>query len=510
LRCMRGIALSGKVRFLDTTLRDGEQTHGVSLSSEEKLMIAKNLDALGVQVIEAGSAITSEGERKSIKDIANAGLKAEICSYVRALASDVDVALACDVDSIHLVVPVSDLHIACKMKSDRQTALTKAVEITEYAKDHGLIVELSGEDASRADQDFLTRLYRAGVEAGADRLCYCDTVGVLVPETAFNTFSKLSTLGAPVSVHCHNDFGMATANTVAALRGGASQAHVTVNGIGERSGNASLEEVVMTLEALYNINTGIRCHDLYQLSSIVSRLTGLPLAPNKAIVGDNAFTHESGIHVHDLLKDTATYEPMHPETVGRKRRFVLGKHAGRASVELTLSELGISVNDNQLSQIVPRIKELCDKGKRVSDADLVSIANTVLSVKKEQRVKLLEMVAVAGISGISTASVRLQVNGQEMKESGTGVGPVDAAINAVIKAVQCEADVRLKEYKVNAVTGGTDALVEVWVTLTLGDKEKAARGAGADIVRASVEAFIDGINGLMQLEEIPNCSWHSS
>ena len=498
---MRGIALSGKVRFLDTTLRDGEQTPGVSLDMDEKLAIARGLDALGVQVIQAGSAITSEEERKSMKAVADSGLNAEICSFVRTLKSDVDLALQCDVDSVHLVVPVSDLHIERKLKSDRKTVFQNAIDVTEYAKDHGLVVELSGEDASRADLNFLTSIYRAGVEAGADRLCFCDTVGVLVPETTAAIFGKLSDLGAPISIHCHNDFGMATANTVAALRSGASQAHVTVNGIGERAGNASLEEVVMTLESLYKTKTGIRCEDLYQLSRMVSRMTGIPVAPNKSLVGENAFTHEAGIHVHGLLADTSTYEPLHPEQVGRKRRIVLGKHAGRASVELALKEFGIGVTDDQLAQIVERVKELGDKGKRVSDADLQTIAEYVLSIQKEPKVRLQELTVVAGNTVTPTASVKLLLNGLEKLEAGTGVGPVDAAVNAVKRALCGVADVRLEEYHVDAITGGTSALVEVWVTMALADRKITARGAGADIIMASVEAVLEGINRLMQLEE---------
>lgn len=498
---MRGIALSGRVRFLDTTLRDGEQTPGVTLNLEEKVAIARGLDALGVQVIEAGSAMTSEGERKSIKAVASSGLTAEICSYVRALTADVDTALSCDVDSVHLVVSVSDLHIERKLRSDRKTVIKRAVEVTEYAKDHGLIVELSGEDASRADLDYLTTLYTAGLEAGADRLAFCDTVGVLVPERTAEIFSRLSNLGAPISVHCHNDFGMATANTVAALRAGASQAHVTVNGIGERAGNASLEEVVMALSSLYHIDTGIKCQDIYQLSRIVSRMTGLPLSPNKAIVGENAFTHEAGIHVHGLLADTSTYEPMHPETVGRKRRIVLGKHAGKASVELALREFGLAVTEGQLAQIVSRVKELGDKGKRVSDADLQTIAEIVLSIQKEPKVRLRELTVVAGNTVTPTASVKLKVNGDERLEAGTGVGPVDAAVNAVRRAISGVADVRLEEYHVDAITGGTSALVEVWVTMAMADRKITARGAGADIIIASVEAVLEGINRLMQLEE---------
>ncbi|HOV81990.1 MAG TPA: 2-isopropylmalate synthase [Methanothrix sp.] len=498
---MRGIALFGKIRFLDTTLRDGEQTPGVSLGMDEKLAIAQGLDSLGVDVIEAGSAMTSEGERLSIKAIADFGLKAEICSYVRALKPDIDAALGCDVDSVHLVVPVSDLHIERKLKSDRKSVVDLAVQVTEYAKDHGLLVELSGEDASRADLDYLIGLYMAGIEAGADRLAFCDTVGVLVPEVTAHTFSRLSQLDAPVSIHCHNDFGMATANTVAALRSGACQAHVTVNGIGERAGNASLEEVVMTLESLYKIDTGIKCQDIYQLSRTVSRLTALPLAPNKAIVGENAFTHEAGIHVHGLLADTSTYEPIHPESVGRKRRIVLGKHAGRSSVELALREFGLTVSENQLAQIVARVKELGDKGKRVSDADLQTIADTVLSIQMEPKVKLQEVTVVAGNTVTPTASVKLRLNGTERLEAGTGVGPVDAAINAVRRAISGVADVRLDEYHVDAITGGTNAVVEVWVTMAMADRKITARGADADIIIASVEAVLEGINRLMRLEE---------
>ncbi len=467
----------------------------------EKLTIAQGLDSLGVDVIEAGSAMTSEGERLAIKAIAKSGLKAEICSYVRALTADIDTALACEVDSVHLVVPVSDLHIQIKLKADREAVVRMAVDVTEYAKDHGLIVELSGEDASRADLDFLAGLYKAGIEAGADRLAFCDTVGVLVPEVTADIFSRLSCLGAPISIHCHNDFGMATANTVAALRAGASQAHVTVNGIGERAGNASLEEVVMALESLYKINTGIRCKDIYQLSRTVSRMTGLLVSPNKAIVGENAFTHEAGIHVHGLLADTKTYEPIHPETVGRKRRIVLGKHAGRASVELAMRDFGLPVTPQQLTDIVARVKELGDKGKRVSDVDLQSIADTVLSIQMEPKVKLEELTVVAGNTVTPTASVKILLAGNERLEAGVGVGPVDAAINAIRRAISGVADVRLDEYHVDAVTGGTNALVEVWVTMAMADRKITARGAGADIIMASVEAVINGINRLMRLEE---------
>jgi D-citramalate synthase len=479
-------------------LRDGEQTPGVSLTTESKLLIAKKIDSLGVDIIEAGSAITSEGERTSIKKIAGEGLNAEICSYCRIRREDIDSALGCDVDSIHLVVPVSDLHIQQKLKKDPETVRRMAVEMTEYAKSHGLIVELSGEDASRADLDYLKSVYDAGIDAGADRLCFCDTVGILVPERTHEVFSDLSQLSVPVSIHCHNDFGMATANTISALRAGGKEAHVTVNGIGERAGNTSLEEVVMVLYSLYRHKTKIDIKGLYATSRLVSRLSGIAVAPNKAIVGGNAFTHEAGIHVHGLLANTATYEPITPELVGRERRIVLGKHAGRSSVVLALKELGIAASEKQIDDIVARIKELGDKGKRVTDADLQTIAETVLGIYQEAKVRLEELTVVAGNTVMPTASIRLKVNGNHVVEAGIGTGPVDAAINALRKAVSGVADVHLDEYHVDAITGGTDALVEVWVKLSKGGRTITARGARTDIVMASVEAVLEGINRLIQ------------
>ncbi len=489
------------MKILDTTLRDGEQTPGVSLTTESKLLIAKKIDSLGVDIIEAGSAITSEGERVSIKKIANEGLNAEICSYCRIRKEDIDAALTCDVDSIHLVVPVSDLHIREKLKKDRETVRKIAVEMTEYAKSHGLIVELSGEDASRADLDYLKSVYNAGIDAGADRLCLCDTVGILTPERSYEIFNDLSQLRAPISVHCHNDFGMATANTVAALRAGAQQAHVTINGIGERAGNTSLEEVVMVLYSLYRQKTKIDIKGLYTTSRLVSRLSGIPVAPNKAIVGGNAFTHEAGIHVHGLLANTATYEPITPELVGRERRIVLGKHAGKSSVVLALKELGIAATEKQIDDIVGRMKELGDKGKRVTDADLQTIAETVLGIYQEAKVRLEELTVVAGNTVMPTASIRLKVNGDHVVEAGVGTGPVDAAINALKKAVSGVADIQLEEYHVDAITGGTDALVEVWVKLSKGGRTITARGARTDIIMASVEAVLEGINRLIQQEQ---------
>ncbi|WP_445476336.1 (R)-citramalate synthase [Methanococcoides methylutens] len=493
------MALFENIRFLDTTLRDGEQTPGVALKTEEKVWIARKLDDLGVDIIEAGSAITSEGEREAIRAVAAEGLDAEICSYCRIMQQDVDYALECNVDSIHLVAPVSDLHINVKLKKDREALKEMALSATEYAKDHGLIVELSGEDASRADLDFLTDLYKAGVEAGADRVCFCDTVGLLVPERTTEIFKELSSsIDVPIAIHCHNDFGLAVSNTIAALNGGAKEAHMTINGIGERAGNTALEEVVMILEWLYKYDTGIKTNELYKVSRLVSRLTGLAVAPNKSLVGGNAFTHEAGIHVHGLLADTSTYEPITPESIGRERQIVLGKHAGKSSVTLALKELGLDVDDSQLNEIVSRVKQLGDHGKRVTDADLQTIAETVLDIYREAKVKLEEFTVVSGNKAIPTASVRLNVDGKEIVEAGIGDGPVDATFKAIRKAISGVADIQLEEYHVDSITGGTDALVEVLVKLSKDGKMVTSRGARTDIIMASVEAVINGINQLIQ------------
>jgi len=485
------------LRFLDTTLRDGEQTPGVSLNPNQKLEIASRLSDIGVDVIEAGSAAASDGEREAIRLIVDAGLKAEICTFARALPLDIDYAADCGADSIHLVVPVSDLHIAKKMRKTRDEVARMAMDAVEYAKGRGLIVELSGEDASRADQGFLHSLFSAGIEQGADRLCFCDTVGLLTPEKVAEFIPPLAQI-APLSIHCHDDLGFAVTNTMAALKNGASCAHVTVNGLGERAGNTPFEEIVMALEVLYAYPTRIRKDLLYPLSSIVSRHTGVPLAVNKAIVGEMAFTHESGIHAHGVIREPSTYESVKPETVGRKRRIVLGKHSGSASVEAALHEMNYKADDKQIKEIVKRVKQLGDEGKRVTDADLMALADAVLAIECKPVIKMRQFTATSGSHMIPTASVTLVVNGQEMTGAATGDGPVDAAMQVLRKCVGEVADIRLEEYHVDAIQGGTDALVEVTVRLSKDGKIITSRGARTDIIMASVEAMIAGMNRLLR------------
>ena len=486
------------IKVLDTTLRDGEQTPGVSLTSLEKLRIATKLDEIGVDFIEAGSAITSEGERQSIKEITQQGLNAEILSFSRPLNVDIDYCLDCNVDAVNLVVPTSDLHIFDKLKTDKEHLLDLSNSAIEYCKDHGLTVELSAEDASRSDFDFLKNVYLEAIDHGADRICVCDTVGILTPDSAFDLFTGLADIEVPVACHCHNDFGLAVANTLSALKGGASEFHSTINGIGERAGNTSFEECVVSIDRLLpQFSTNIKINEIYDISKLVARSTGVYIQPNKAIVGENAFAHESGIHSDGIIKNSATYEAITPELVGRKRKFVIGKHMGTHGLDKRLKEIGLNVDDNQLKQICDDIKELADKGKTVTDVDLQVIADNVLEINHEDRIKLDELTIVSGNKVMPTASVKITVDDDEILNAGVGLGPVDAAINA-LKSVDTFKDIDLIEYHVDAITGGTDAFIDVIIKLQRGDKVVSARGTEADIINASVKAYIAGVNRLLR------------
>jgi len=497
-----GIALfssfPSKIRVFDTTLRDGEQTPGVSLTPENKLRIAQRLDELGVDVIEAGFAAVSDGEMEAVKLIAAQGLKAEICSAARGTRGDIDAVAKSGADSIHLIIPVSDLHIEFKLKKTREQVLQITRDMVKHAKAQGLIVELSAEDATRADVAYLKKMFTIGIEAGADRVVACDTVGVLTPERSYELFADLrKALKVPVvSVHCHNDFGMAVANTIAALRAGANQFHATINGLGERAGNASLEEIVVSLISLYKLKLGIKTQQLYSISQLVSRLTGVYVQPNKAIVGENAFTHESGIHTQGMLAHPSTYEPIAPELVGGTRRLAAGKHAGSAGLKAALAGMGLAPSEEQLKEIFQRVKSVGDKGKTVTDADLLAIAESVLGLSVVKPIQLLEITVVSGNTVTATASVRLKLNGKEVSSAAIGVGPVDAAINAVKKAIAEVEPIHLEQYNVKAITGGTDAMVEVMVRMRKGDRTATAMGVREDIVMASMDAVLGCMNVL--------------
>lgn len=488
-----------KIQVFDTTLRDGEQTPGVSLTGNEKLRIASKLDEINVNIIEAGSAITSKGERLAIKEITSEGLNAEICSFARIIKGDIDTCIDCDVDSINMVVPTSELHIREKLKINPEDLINHTVESIEYAKSHGLIVEVSAEDGSRTDLNFLREVFTEAISAGASRLCPCDTVGILTPEKSYELFSNLSDLSAPLSTHCHNDFGLAVANSLSAICGGASEVHGTINGIGERAGNASLEEIIVSLDTLYKdqYSTDIRIDQLYNISKLVARLTGVYIPPNKPVVGGNAFAHESGIHADGILKNASTYEAISPEHVGRRRIFVVGKHSGTKGLKNRLNELGIKVDNKQLNDIFTQIKILGDKGKSVTDDDLQAIADNVLERQLMKKINLKELTIVSGNKITPTASIKLISDGKDIVEADVGIGPVDAALNAVKKGIKDIADVELEEYHVDAITGGTDALIDVIVKVRLGEKVISARSTEPDIINASVKAYLSGVNRLL-------------
>lgn len=483
---------------LDTTMRDGEQTPGVAFSADEKLKIARKLDELGVDIIEAGAPMTSPGERKAIKSIANEGLDAEICSYVRGKKSDVDIALDCDVDSVHLVVPTSDLHLKKKLKMTREELKKITVETVRYALDHNLIVELSAEDSTRTDREFLREIFQLGIDEGAQRVCACDTVSMMMPEQIQDLFSYLSkNVKVPLATHCHDDFGVGTANTIAAVRGGAKEVHVTVNGLGERAGNAALEEVVLTLTKFYDYKTNLNLEGLYGISRLVENAAGLPVPPTKAVVGDNAFSHEAGIHTHGVLAQPSTYEPVAPEMVGQKRRLVFGKHVGSHAIRSELKKRGLKPTEEQIQEIFRRVKELGDRGKLVTDAEWSTIADEVMGRSLEKIIELEELTVTSGNKITPTASVRLKFKDMDMVEAGVGIGPVDAAINAIQKVVEEVSSIRLEEYHVDAISGGTDAVVEVVVELTDGKRVITSRGSSGDIIMASVQAMLNGVNRLL-------------
>jgi D-citramalate synthase len=485
------------MKFLDTTLRDGEQTPGVSLVPESKLRIAERLDELGVDVIEAGFAAVTEGEMEAIKLIVKQGLKAEISSAARGTKNDIEAVLKSGASTISMIIPTSDLHIECKLHKTREQIIQTTEDYVSYAKDHGLVVEFLAEDATRSDFGYLTKVFQTAANAGADRVIACDTVGILTPERSAEFFSKLKEkLKVPIGVHCHNDFGMAVANTVAALGAGAEEAHATINGLGERAGNASLEEVVVTLKSLYKLDLNIKTELLYGISQLVSRLTGIHVQPNKAIVGENAFTHESGIHTQGMLSNPLTYEPIAPELVGSKRRLSPGKHSGSHAIRADLESMGLKPTEDQFKDIFRRIKELGDKGKTVMDADVLAIAENVMGLSKAKPIRLEEMTFVGGDKVTATASVRLALNGKQVWGAAVGVGPVDAAINAVKNAIAEVELITLEQYMVKAITGGTDAMVEVVVRMRKGDRVVTAMGVREDIVKASMEAVLSAMNVL--------------
>ncbi len=491
-----------KVSVYDTTLRDGEQTPGISFPLSYKIQIAKQLDKLGVDYIEAGFPAATKGEFEAVKEIAKLGLNSKISALARLVKEDIDVAMKTDADMIHIFVPTSKIQVEHTIKKDREKIVEEAVWGVEYIKDHGFECMFSAMDATRTEVDYLKRIYKAVEEAGVDIINVPDTVGVATPFSMYELIKELKEhLKVPVDVHCHNDFGLATANTYAAVKAGADEVQVTVNGIGERAGNACLAEVVMTLHALEGVKTNIKTEYLVETSKLVERLSGIKLPPNTPIVGENAFAHESGIHAHGVLKHAATFEPgvITPEMVGHRRRIVIGKHAGRHQIKKILEDAGYSVDEETLTKITEKIKEIGDKGKKVTDIDVITIAEVIMGeLSKEERViDIDEATILTGNRITPTAVINAVVDGKKKVTSAIGVGPVDAALKAVAELVG--EDVRITEFKMDAISGGSDAIAEVYVTVE--DREGrsfTAKGASTDIVMASIEAVVSAVNYLLR------------
>jgi len=494
-----------EIEIFDTTLRDGEQTPGLGFSLEEKLEISRQLDHLGVSVIEAGFPASSDEEKASVSEIVE-NVDTAVCGLARIKERDLEPAFASGVDIVHLFASTSKIQMEKSMKMTGEEVLRQSVKAVRKVKKAGRKCLFSPMDATRTDPEYLVEISRAVKEAGADMINLPDTVGVGWPEGIRDMVSRVKDeVGIPLSVHCHNDYGLALANSLAGVRAGADQVQVTVNGLGERAGNASLEETVMNLERLDNVGTRIKTNALFETSKLVERLSGLQLPPTKPIVGRNAFSHESGIHAAGMVEDDSTFEPelLDPETVGHRRRFIVGKHAGRNGLKKVLGEAGLEPSESEVNRILKKVKSISSNGKKLSEADLYAIAETELDrPSSKQMVELDQVFVMTGDNATPTATITADVNGKERTESGNGVGPIDAVFQAMRKIIGDEKKIEISEFRIDAITGGSDAVANVVIAL---EDERGtaaeARGTGDDIVIASVEGLLNAINHLARKDD---------
>jgi 2-isopropylmalate synthase len=509
-----------QVIIFDTTLRDGEQSPGASMNQAEKLRLAIQLEKLGVDAIEAGFPAASKGDFEAVRIIAEKIRNTEIVALARASKHDIDLAWKAVKKAahpkIHTFIATSDIHLEHKLKMTREQVIEATVNSVRYARTFTDNVEFSAEDGSRSRKEFLCKVFEAAIEAGATTVNLPDTVGYAMPDEFAELISFVlnhtpNIHRAVLSVHCHNDLGLAMANTLAGLKAGARQAEVTVNGIGERAGNTSLEEVVMglyTRKDHLGLTTRINTTEIHSTSRLVSMLTGIVVQPNKAIVGANAFAHEAGIHQDGVLKNRMTYEIMQPETVGIvSNRLVLGKHSGRHAFKQKLLELGYDLTKKELDGLFEKFKELCDKRKEILDEDIdVLVAEEIFRVPDTYELDYLNV--VSGTVAVPTATVKLKIRGKEAQNAGFGVGPVDAAFNTIAKMTGTRS--RLLRFSVNSLTGGMDAQGEVTVRLQENGLVALGKGADPDIITASAKAYINGLNRLEYLKKNPSLSPNES
>lgn len=494
------------IRIFDTTLRDGEQSPGASMNVGEKLQLARQLARLGVDIIEAGFAIASPGDFEAIKTIGAEVEGPVICSLARAKEEDIKRAWEALKDApkkrIHTFHSTSDIHLKYQFRVSREEALKRSVQMVQLAKSFTDDVEFSPMDATRTEINYLCEVVEAVIEAGALTVNIPDTVGYSIP-SEFGAmikalFDKVRNIGkAVISVHCHNDLGLATSNSLAAVLNGAGQIECTLNGIGERAGNCSMEEVVMALRTrrdIFNADTNIKTEEIMRSSRLVTKITGMYVQPNKAIVGANAFAHESGIHQDGLLKEKSTYEIIRPETIGlHKTKFVLGKHSGRHAFKTRLAELGYKLNDDEINKAFERFKRLADQKKEIFDEDLEALVSEELTAVAETY-SLMDMFVSSGTKQKPTATLKLKIGEEMIEKTEQGDGPVDAAFKAIVSITGTKS--KLLRYEVKAITGGTDALGEVVVSLEEDDRSVSGHGNDTDIIIASVKAYINALNKL--------------
>ncbi|MFP3927559.1 MAG: 2-isopropylmalate synthase [Desulfobacteraceae bacterium] len=505
--------MKDQIVVFDTTLRDGEQSPGASMNQAEKVRIATQLEKLGVDVIEAGFPAASAGDLEAVQAVANKVRGLKVAALARTSKEDIDQAWEAVKDAasprIHIFIATSDIHMEHKLKMGRDEVVRSAVEAVRYAKGLTDDVEFSAEDASRSDRDFLCRILEAVIEAGATTVNIPDTVGYILPGefTELIGYIREHTPNidkAILSIHCHNDQGLATANTLAGLQAGARQMEVTVNGIGERAGNTSLEEVVMTLHnhrSHMGLETGVNTREIYPTSRLVSMITGIVVQPNKAVVGANAFAHEAGIHQDGVLKNRLTYEIMEPEVVGiSQNRLVLGKHSGRHAFRNKLAALGYELDAEQFDRLFRKFKELADKRKEILDEDIeVLYAEEILRAPDRYRLEYLNV--VSGTQLVPTAMVKLIIDGEEVQGAGFGNGPIDAAYNTIAKMTGTRS--KLMRFSIHSASGGTDALGEVTVRLKENGLIALGKGADPDIITAGAKAYVNGLNRLEYLKRNP-------
>jgi 2-isopropylmalate synthase len=499
--------MSDQIRIFDTTLRDGEQSPGCSMNLSEKLTLARQLEKLGVDVIEAGFPIASEGDFESVRAIARELREATICGLARTGSEDIDRAAQALEGAarprIHTFIATSDIHLQHKLRMSREQVLAEVDRAVRRARGHCDDVEFSAEDATRSDWDYLVQVFSAALEAGASTLNVPDTVGYTQPEEYAALMRHLlervpGADRAIFAVHCHDDLGLAVANSLAAVRAGARQVECTVNGIGERAGNTSMEEVVMAIktrpDVYVGLSTRIRTKEIYPASRMLSSIIGVPVQPNKAIVGDNAFAHEAGIHQDGVLKAAITYEIMTPQSIGRpSNELVMGKHSGRHAFGERLKELGFELEGEDFQRAFRRFKELADKKKTIFNEDIEAIVGDSV-VHQDDRYELGQLTILSGSFAVPTATVELVIDGEPHKNTALGVGPVDAVFKAISELTETKSE--LQRYQVNAVTGGLDALGEVSVTVAEGGRRVIGSGAHSDILVASARAYVHALNKL--------------